>query len=304
MKKLVVTLSVAMIICVMAFSLTACGGKVDANYDNGIVPVADCTVVDGKSAIDTYAEVMANLFELENYAYIADLQFEALGGIARQHYYDKVKVMGGKTGTVFFENAKFGTGQGKACDGKRFYFDGEYGNVLTFTDDASRLPAKTVTDALVPDFKGLDYSDWDDTKEDYTAAVRAERYRSNLTSYPISKAKLSTTNHNDKVYKKGDKTYFTITLKCMANEADKDFATVIEELEDATGGKNLVWDQDTHFSFECAEIDGVLLPSSWTLVANFTGKKGIKVPCSQKFTFNHTYGEADYTITDNEKTNK
>lgn len=300
-KKILIVIIALMLVLTLLLSL----GCV-SDLDNFGVPFGDYSNLDtaeGLSAFDVMHQALQSWQTGTDYAYTESFQFQAaiMGGleVATQQAYNQVRSDGDK---LFRKIVTVGTGAGQANDCEKFYFDGKKGQILKVTNNQKRVPGLQGADKTAPaifnaDLSGLSYQPYTDDLD-----LMFEPIKRHMTTYVLSSRENLSSSHDDTVYTKNDRYYFTITIKCLEESYGGVQAAAEKEILEKTGAKQgtLQWQQDSKIHFEVMKQGDTFRFAAWKREEHYSGEAEsfpARVECKQSATLYFSYQESDYKIT-------
>lgn len=247
--------------------------------------------VDGMSAFDLLVETHDNWLNDKAYKRVEVFDFST-GSLAKRNCYTFYKVDGDK---FYKQDVTITTGLVEDNKGERVYYDGEKVYSIYF-DDKKRVPGDESDLFHVTDWGK--YSEWQEGDRYADLAAMKEALLQHMTTYIWNDRANLSQSHVDKVYEKDGKYYFTLTINCSQEMMDNVHTAARDEFIANTGGDegSLKMSSDTTIDFIVDEIDGEYKFIAWRRTENYSGKKIVKLECTQTSISLFEYTPEAYTI--------
>lgn len=260
--------------------------------------------VESGSAYKLFSEVYAQ-FVKDSYTFTEYFSFKAnaLGGMISptQQYKQIRKIDGDK---IYDTKVTVGTGEGKANLAQKYYYDGAKAYRIDI-NDSKIVPNKGKGEEI---FNVTDYGKFGlDTASSDQIRQNNKVFRERISFYDTTDKKYLSDLHNDKVYKKGDKTYIVLTLDCSPDAMDTfNNATKLEFIR-ALGVKEADIPtfriiSDTTIKLSIGKVGGVNRIFGMCITEDYEGKaQGLaKTTAHQTYTRLISYEQDKYAINDSD----
>lgn len=310
MKKYLRIVAICAAVTVLCFALSACSPK-KRSFEEFDADFTTYSKASGLSAYTLMNTAYDNLINDKAHSWSEYFEFSAsaLGGmnVATQNSTSERKYDGEK---IYLTNVKIGTGQGKANNAQKFYYDGNKAYAIDIENDKSKVPAKGEGDErfAVTDFGK--FGEFTGKLEDFvTTGMNKEQileYKLNelktrMCFYNMTDKKYLSANHDDNVYHKGSKYYFTVTFDCSKDAMDNYHTEAKAEFIRALGiaDKDIdsfVMTSDTTIKFIVEKVGKTYRFSGWQRHEAYKGKVGVEATADQVCTVFLSYDKHDYTI--------